>query len=295
MYNQKYWTSEFYGRGKQYRRLSFYPKSIPLYFYSQHGAYFHSKVAEHELETDSQVILFFSDKLKQEFCKKQTSPNKKCAFVVPDPFTFAKRKIVKKTNTMGTLFFWGHSTDLIENNIEIKDVLDELEKLPNEYHPVDICIHYHDQVKGLNEKLMNWKYAVVCAGNPIDIDYAENFYRLLLEYRYTSSNALGSYTCYSIDAGIPFFLYSKAPIYFNKGDKNLPQGRLEVNNSDIYRKGEYLFGYNQEGLIITRAQKEYVVQRIGKITKYSRCKLIFVTYFTLCLFFISKIFYQCKK
>jgi hypothetical protein len=277
----KYWTTEYYGRGTQYRRLGFYPKCIPLYFYSQHGVYYHKNIEEHELLNGAPIICYFDTQLKTEFLKQRVKGKSPYPLIVPDPFVIAQRECKSSCERKGTLFFWAHSTDLIHTKIDFEGVLNDLMQLPERFHPIDICIHYHDKLKDIEKNFGTWRYNVYCVGKPDDYNFAQKFYLLLGNYKFTSSNILGSYTCYSVRAEIPFFLYSHRPNYTKISESSGVENNIVSEKSEVYLLGESLFDYKTFDSRISKEQIKYVENRIGKITIKSRIFYTFIAYFSL--------------
>lgn len=119
----------------------------------------------------------------------------------------------------------------INQIINLEEIVSNLNNLPNNLKPVDICLHYHD----LNSKKFFEKnnFKVFTPGKIFSEKYPENFFNILSNYSYSCSNTLGSYVLYSLYLNIPFFLTGPEPIYDNYGnDKNVPRiYKLSENKS----------------------------------------------------------------
>ena len=272
---KKYWTAEIYGFGKWIRRYGFYPDFLPLCIYTDHGIVFEEQAAKHELESDAPVILFHSHIKVKNF--RETN-NKPC-FILYSAFVFARKalKIEQKKDAKGSIFFWGHSTQVVVDQRDVEDYHQELTKIPEIFKPVTICLHIHDINHGIDKKLKKLGYQVVTAGNSSEENFAERFYRILSEYKYAISNTIGSYTFYAVEMGIPFGIYGTEPEYFNYGDPNIESGEyISYKELDGYKKALVLFSGLPDK--VTEAQKEFVDEYLGIKYGLSRSKMAVVLY-----------------
>ena len=211
----KYWTSEIYGMGRIYREMAWYPKKWPLNIYSSHGIALADNPAKHELANNAPYMFYFSKRLVRLFNDRSVA---KKSFCIISPFVFYRRKhhITPKENTQGTLVFVGHSTPDIDDTSNVQEYIHQLKNIPKKYHPLTICLHFHDINKGMHLDYLNAGFEVVTMGNSMDDDYIPKFYELLRQYKYTCSNLIGSYVHYSVELGIPFFYYGNPPEFINK-------------------------------------------------------------------------------
>ena len=85
-----------------------------------------------------------------------------------------------------------------------------MKKLPNAIKPIDICCHYFDYE---NFKPMEQLGYNVLTLVKYLIMIILKFYDIISKYSLAASNQLGSYTLYSIDLNIPFYLVDEAHFY----------------------------------------------------------------------------------
>lgn len=272
----KYWTSEVYSYGKHIREYGFYPPFLPLYIYTDHGADGVDEIIDHELQTDAPHMLFHYIKKVKNFKKKSQKP----VNCLISPFVYYRRrnKIQNLKTAKGTLVFHVHSTPEIDLSSNNEEYIEELKKLPEEFHPICICMHMHDIYKGAHKIFLEHGFPVYTAGNAFDQRFAERFYGILKNFKYSMSNFIGSHAFYSIELGIPFLLYGSTPVLINKSDPNLKNGEYKYIENSGYKESYDLFsGWKKE---ITEEQKAHVEECLGVKNSISRLELTKILYTT---------------
>ena len=289
MYLAPYWTAEIYGQGKYIREYGHFPFFLPLCVYSDHGVTNDPKPAKHELFSDAPTRVFFSQRKVILWKKLSAIP----CHVLLSPFVYYRRSrnIRKNKDARGTLAFFSHSTPSIDVEVDIDNYISQLKLLPKIYHPISICLHMHDIKKGLHKKFIDAHIPVVTVGDVSSNKFVEKFYNLLRQAKFSTSNSLGSYTYYSIEMKIPFFLYGSKAKYYNKRDDNYPPGYINVHKININNVlVERLFGVNDPFKTkpsITHEQKQLTISLLGTDHSMSRTDLKKVLYFSLIKFIIS--------
>lgn len=280
-----YWRSEMYGMGQEFRKFGFYPKNWPLNIYSAHGVYMGDQPSQHELDTRAPVMMYFTKKVVEVY---RHISSKRCYCVIA-PFAFHRRRknITQSRDAIGTIVFVGHSTALIDDLINVETYIDQLEELPKKYKPLTICLHSNDIEKGLHKTFVHKGFEVVTAGYPMRADYTKRFYDLLKRHKYASSNAIGSYTFYATEMGIPFFLYGEASVLYNKRDKNMETGLYTsyTTQSNFVKAAELFKSQSEE---VSIAQKEFVEELMGIHDSISRMKMAMILYYTYFLYWKTK-------
>lgn len=266
----------YYGIGKELKHYGYYPNFFPLYAYLEHGISFMSTVPQHEL--NNAAPCFFSHnktKLKDWLLK-----SKKPYFVMHSPFVwYRKRKKISISNSAsGTIFFPAHTTSGIDELGEYNQIASFLKKIPNFFHPIEVCLHPEDVKKGKHHIYENAGYKVHCAGPTDDERFVKNFYQINRQFRYSMSNQIGSYTFYCVEMGMPFSLVGPEIILVNKKDKNLSKGVYNYKN-DAYLFAQKTFkGYHRK---ITENQRKYITAMLGLKSSLSRIETSKILYWSL--------------
>lgn len=273
----KYWTSEVYSFGNHIRDYAFYPKMLLLMSYCEHGVG-DEMIYNHEVENDASCMFVFSEKKCDDYRKTSSKP----CYIIPAPFVWYRRKhhIEPLKIAKGTLAFPAHTTPEIELGSDIELYIQELKNLPEEFQPVCVCVHMHDVNKGQHKIFLEHNIPVYTIGNAFDYRFAERFYEILKNFKYTTSNMVGSYTYYSVEMGIPFSLYGDRPILMNKTDDNVEKGEYKFLENESYMQSSILFaGLHTK---ITKEQKECVEKDLGLRGSANRlqiAKMLYLAYF----------------
>ena len=155
----------------------------------------------------------------------------------------------------------------------------------------------HDIHKGYHKIFFDNGFPVYTAGNTLDVRFAERFYNILKNFRYSTSSIIGSYTYYSVEMGIPFFLHGREPTLINKCDSNIASGEY-IYATHKYRYVSKLFNKHIEH--VTHEQKEFVHLHLGLYDGLSRKKMFIVLVSALFNIFFVKfaamlVVNKCKK
>tara|TARA_Y100000588_G_scaffold384143_1_gene474812 strand:+ start:691 stop:1428 length:738 start_codon:yes stop_codon:yes gene_type:complete len=173
------------------------------------------------------------------------------------PFVYYRRRhrIDPLPDTQGTLAFAPHTTPNAHHEIDYPRYIAQLKALPEEYQPVSVCLHMHDIVKGYHRAFIESGFPTYTAGHAHDHRFAERFYDMLRQFRYTTAVEIGSHTFYSVEMGIPFFVYGDRYCRVNLGDDNARLGTFDDYAEDpIYRKYYDLFNHFPNVSISTEQQ-----------------------------------------
>lgn len=272
-----YWTTEVYGLGKYIRKYGYYPKWLPLCVYTDHGPR-EQKPSKADLESTAPVQMFHSPNSVKHWKKVSKKP----CYCYFSPFVYYRRShgISLDSKAKGTIAFPAHTTPLIDDISDIQNYIDDLQKIPEEFQPISVCLHMHDINKGLHKKFIAAGFPVYTAGHAYDHDYIERFYSIIKQFKYGTSNTFGSYVFYCIELGIPFSIIGSKQQYINKSDPNVPIGLYDPNKEcALYREASDLFMgiYNE----INQIQHEYVKFHLGLDGAISRKKMATVLYLAL--------------
>jgi hypothetical protein len=280
------WTAEIYSFGVNIRSYGFYPKFLPLLIYTDHGpAMITENPAPHELNSKAFVQFYHNSQMVKKFKTISTKP----CYTLYSPFVFYRRKNKVKinNNSAGTLAFPAHSTGATENLMDWNIYIKQLKDLPEEFHPISVCLHMHDVNRGLHKIFMQNGFDVYTAGHADDDRFAERFYDILKKFKYSTSNIIGSYTYYAVEMGVSFFIYGEDPQYYNHWDPNIEIGKYTSYKEDP----KYIFAKNLFKKItvnISEEQKKYVESSLGINDGISRFKMFLILYGCFFKYLFSK-------
>ncbi len=254
-----YWTAEVYSLGRYYREYANIPEWIPLFVYSQHGATYWGEIFGNDIENDAEALLVFTTDTLEKYKRVLTKP----CYQITMPYVLHRRlhNIVPSPGAKGTLVFPCHSTfdDVVVFNID--EYVAQLRTLPPAFHPLCICVYAADVKKGLHLEFIKRGFPVYTAGCTEDVFFGDRLYSLMRQFKYTTSNDLGSYAYYSTEMGIPFSLFGNTVEYINMTNPYLPQGRLDMLSNARYKEEVDMFsGIHTR---ITPRQKECAEYVLG--------------------------------
>lgn len=196
-----------YGHDWIIRRHLNWPRLIPLNVRIQHGWYANLAPTTSDLRVDQPMMLVWNARIAEEWDRLTGRPVR----ILGSPFVFFRRmeRIEPAADARGTVVFPQHSTRNNETRHDVEAYCRDLDRLPDVYRPITICLHFHDWDQ-LEPLFRRYGYTdIVSAGKSRQprAQFARNFYQILARHRYASSNDILTGTFYAIEMGIPFFIY----------------------------------------------------------------------------------------
>ena len=174
------------------------------------------------------------------------------------------KRIEKSENSRGTLAFPSHSTELIDVVLDWDDYADALLALPDEFQPVGVCMYWKDMVKGAYRHFIDKGINVYCAGHYSDLDFVDNFYSIIRNFKYTTGNMVGSHAYYAVEMGIPYFLYGPSPCYNNfGGDPARKSGTYSIKDLEYGSIEHYFCRFPDEEVKLHNRTIEYTCEILG--------------------------------
>jgi hypothetical protein len=269
------WESENSSYGKCLRRWAFYPRMLPIFACSPHGAHHSSYIAQNEL--DNRVDLFFG--WPKKTVKQRILKNKKKSYVIAHPWIHYRKKYIgiPPGNRKGILYFFPHSNDHITPKFgSLNRLMKSLKLLGNKYGGISICLSFHDIRKGLHKKLRKYSLPLVTVGDTNSHKFIDNFYNLIYNYRLTCSSSIGSHVYHSIEGGIPhlFLPQEKFKYTFNKLKKAYSYDKfmkIRQDSDDLKKQKKFERTLRFGDRKITAFQKKFVLDKMGfndSITRY---------------------------
>lgn len=287
-----FWSSEIYSYGSLLREYANYPNFLPLAILSDHsGPNFNLLYTKDELSDETEYYIGHNH-YKNTYYNKKLNTNR--FKTVVSPFVYLRRKysINYNSESVGTIAFPVHS-DLNVNRVDyFADYLKDLKKLDKKFYPITICLHQHDILNGNYKVLANKGFEIVTVGNLHDKLFAERLYKLIINYKYITSNCPGTITLFAIEMDFPFFIYGNA----NIKPPLIPKDQLEINPL-FYKLNEILKLQNSEIPKISSELKLEVENMLGVYHSLSSRDLNIILYKSL-FFWIIKgkfIFWVYKR
>ncbi len=267
------WESENSSFGKAFRKWACYPSFLPLFFSSDHGVHWESRCWPNEIHSPYKIFFTWNQK-KSKKIKANFGKN---SYYVPHPWIFYRKKYYPKKSSpsCGTLVFFAHSnataTPIYK---DIDKYISNLKKLPKKYHPITICLSFHDVEKGLHKKLRSYGIPIVTAGVTSAKIFVDRFYSLIQQFRYATSPNIGSHTFYIVESGVPFFLFGDHPEYEIKGSDAVPDGVQDLRDygdeEDIQRLNYLRAIFSRQHDVVTEEQMMMVSEYLGLNSNVSR-------------------------
>ncbi len=258
------WESENSSFGKTFRGWARFPKILPLYISSDHGVHWGATCWPNEIENKYRTFLTWNKK-KSDLMREKHGRN---SHHVPHPWVFYRSKYFPELpkNRSGTLVFYAHSNDTgrpIYENID--KYMNDLKSLSEKYHPIVMCLSFHDINKGLHKELRKYKIPLVTAGTTNSQLFVDRFYSLLYQFKFASSSDIGSHTSYIIEAGIPFFLYGPYPQYKFTGSNAVEDGTQDLRDYGDEDDIQELDNFEK---MLSFPQDEVTEEQIAIVSKY---------------------------
>lgn len=278
------WTAEVYSFGRCYRLIANYPKILPLFFYSDHGAGLHSNLYPHEINNSSEIHFTWSALKASRNSKLR---NKKFIHIEHPWITYRKKHgYIRSDGSKGTLVFFTHHVPGIEwQGHDDDQYLEELKQLPEKFHPIVLCMHMHDINAGHHKKIRHWGFPIVTVGNIYSDAFIDRFYNLTSQFAFGTSQEWGSQTAYMIELGIPYFFLGKTPVLVNLSHKEMPRGKVDRFQDEEHKryveKSEQLFSKPLDE--VSTAQQTFVNEILGlnsSVTEQETAQIIWKSLFT---------------
>jgi len=259
------WEAENSSFGRTIREWASYPAFFPICAVSDHAVHWESRCWPNEVDSAFDLYLTWNSKKADKM-----RLHDKHVLHIPHPWISYRKKhyVPSKSERFGTLVYFPHSNDLSTPTFDSLDAyILSLRQLPAEFHPLVICVSFHDVRKGLCDILRPYGFPLVTAGCTQSRFFVDRFYSLARNFRYTTSPNIGSHSFYLAEAGIPFFLYGTEPTYILKGSSAVPDGELNLldygDEEDIQRLMELRRLFSDPCDEVTNQQIEAVSYYMG--------------------------------
>ncbi len=230
----------------------------------QHGWYGSNCIPDIDLHKKGlDLMLFWNRRLHNEWIQMKDTPS----YIIGSPFARYRRymNITQNEDAKGTIAYPGHSISNIKANFDLDRYCDELKALPEEFHPITISLHPTDIRKyGWDKEFQSRGFETYCAASEWRKPFYENFYNKLRQFKYATSNEVGSYLFYAVEMGTPFFLMGEEPV------KNIPTTGTHGQPPIAKHMSDLPFGRITHDLFsgkpkneISREQRDFVLSELG--------------------------------
>jgi hypothetical protein len=227
-------------------------------------------------------FLFYNSEQKDNYLDEN-----KEGIVVGSSFVHCRKinNISKMHSAKGTVAFPVHTIHAVDLIFDWNNYIKSLLELPDKFQPVSVCLYYREILSGIYKNFIDKGMTVYCAGHMCEINFPVNFYRILQQFIYSTSNFSCSSGYYSIEMGIPFFIYGDIPSYFNHGNQpgfvenqETPLLNENIKAYEIIKKEIKMTTYDlNSDISISPDLKKYIEQKLGCSETYKpfRIYLIF--------------------
>lgn len=261
----KFFEMQSYGFNQIIKEYADFSQFLPLPAHLEHGW----TALKEPLKTDlicaenKGLMLVFNQRRLLSWQEKSKVP----VYIMGAPFIHYRRinHITKKATAKGTVAFPCHSTANVHSKYDIEKYCQALNKLSDEYKPISVCLHFSDYKDNNIKIYQKYGFKVKTAGKKIggSMDFAKNFYQILSDHKYATSNEIGSYTFYAVEMEIPFFILGDRPYFINqnKTDTNVPE-KYSTEDFEYGRKSFKLFSTGPVKYI-SDEQKKFIIRELG--------------------------------
>lgn len=205
----------FYGLDLILKEYAGFDPDYKLKMLIPHGIVFSDKVSLYERYAKVTSVFNYSAHRQKPY--KENTLKK----IIPgnSPFLYVSDMLKTESEKMrsGTLFFLSHSTHHSITTPDFSSTIHNLKRLHEKYFPLTICIYWKDYQLGYHLPFVKEGFKVVSAGHIYDPNFLFRLFHLCSQYKYSSSNSIGSNLFYSIAAGCSFF-------YLEAGDSKYTYG-----------------------------------------------------------------------
>lgn len=272
--------------------LTKYPRWLYLPYNIHHGWYTAILPRQKDLKKKTYPLMLVWNKRQKENWKKSSKISVES---IGAPFIHyrRKKKISPSINATGTLALPAHSSKNTSAKYDIDLYCKMLKNLPDKYHPITICLHYYDYNTDLKKNYHNKGFKVVTAGHVHSSNFVDKFYDILKNNKYCTSNSIGTFVLYSVELGIPFFLFGPEAKILRK------KGHYKVGEESVKQQAANLFNYPKseinEGIRIKENQREFVLKESGVEDCVDLKKLKYIMLYNFFFKIIPLIMYRIVK
>jgi hypothetical protein len=217
--SKKYFLSTGYGLMDVYLQVARLPANYKFKVNVLHGIFLEMSACglrRSEAANLSTVGTFVHNQHDRDLLVK-TFDGKKRFFVAPHPFHYVAahyRSLIKDLKRNGSIFFWPHTLKDAPARVPVGLTIDRLKNMPEDYHPIDVCLHPNDISDLLVKTLISKGFQVISAGLSHDQLFMHRLFWLISRRAYCISADYGSHIFFSSIAGCKIFILKDLPDIF---------------------------------------------------------------------------------
>jgi hypothetical protein len=254
-------SASYYGIGKILRQYSNFPAFLPLPVNVQHG-YVGGGVHRHDARRDAPENWFWDEYTRKSHMK--AFPGIK-GRTVGAPFLYLLRNInyssLQKTEKSGTIVFPSHSSALVTVSADFGAFAQQLEQLPDDFHPITVCAYHIDLDRGVYQPFIDKGFKVVINGRSLyEKAFQDNFIDNAKDKKFAISNKICTALFFANALGLISYQLGPAsvseicdPHYL----ETIKKDKLEKYNATVE---EYFTFPDAE----YEVQKKFVLQQLGQ-------------------------------
>ena len=254
-----YSSVNYYGIGKIVKKYAGFPEQIPFPAGIQHGWTIFT--GKHDALYDVAENWYWSDEIEQKYQKKFESLNTR---VVGAPFLYLLKIMnyseLSLSERKGSIVFPSHSSALIGMECDFNEYADLLDRLPDEYKPITVCIYHLDRDKGLDQPFVEKGFEVVINGtNLYETNFLKNYVLNTQTKKYAFSNQMTSALLFASAMGLTSYFYGPSFV-----TKSVDPNYQDVDYTKHHRQWESTYNkYFAFPNCDLEAQKKLTAQELG--------------------------------
>ncbi len=227
--------NSYYGHGRILKTYAGLPQRYPLKVVIPHAVYLFERP---HLVEELRVALPLNGIYPPHFERIYREASGRPTALIASPFLYLCALLSDQPRPVrrGTLFFPVHSNLHIEAQTNLHELAASLAALPEQFHPITICMYWADYLYGKHQPFVEQGFRIVSAGNRYDPHFLYRFYHLCSQYQYAASNELGTSLFLSTEAGCAFFFHGlDIDVSYTKRDTSaaIPRPVTEATKAQI--------------------------------------------------------------
>jgi len=203
--------NDFYGHAAIIKQYCGLEQTYQLPGIIPHGPNPSEKVWNREINHPIPFFLLYSKQQQENYARHSN----KRSFIIGSPIYYAQHIIREELSRIrekacGTIVFPSHSTHHITTEYNQAIFIEFLESLPQNNHPITICLYWRDIQLRRHIDYMNAGFNCTTAGHMYDKQFIFRLLRLMASHKYAITNTYGSSSIYCASLSIPVYLFEQS-------------------------------------------------------------------------------------